>query len=273
MSAGLHPQVRALLEVALARRATSPARPTSRPSAPPTCRPRSSSAGRWRRSRASRTSSSPTSRAVACGRAPTGRPSPPSRSASFVWLHGGGWYVGDIESFDRVTRQLANASGAVCLSVEYRLAPEHPYPARGAGRARRGRLGGRRRRAAAGHRPGPRGRSAATAPAATSRRSPPATSAARCARSCSSTRPSTPRWTATPTASSPTGPMLRARGHGALLGPLPRRRGPRASPTLAAERRRPRAASRRPTSRSPATTSCATTACATPRRCAPPAST
>ena len=46
-----------------------------------------------------------------------------------VWLHGGGWYVGDVESFDRVTRQLANASGAVCLSVEYRLAPEHPYPA------------------------------------------------------------------------------------------------------------------------------------------------
>ena len=36
-----------------------------------------------------------------------------------VWLHGGGWYVGDIESFDRVTRQLANASGAVCLSVDW----------------------------------------------------------------------------------------------------------------------------------------------------------
>ena len=46
-----------------------------------------------------------------------------------VWLHGGGWYVGDVECFDRVTRQLANASGAVCLSVDYRLAPEHPYPA------------------------------------------------------------------------------------------------------------------------------------------------
>ncbi len=46
-----------------------------------------------------------------------------------TWLHGGGWYVGDVESFDRVTRQLANASGAVCLSVDYRLAPEHPYPA------------------------------------------------------------------------------------------------------------------------------------------------
>ena len=46
-----------------------------------------------------------------------------------VWLHGGGWYVGDIEGFDRVTRQLANASGAVCLSVDYRLAPEHRFPA------------------------------------------------------------------------------------------------------------------------------------------------
>jgi acetyl esterase len=46
-----------------------------------------------------------------------------------VWLHGGGWYVGDVESFDRVTRQLANASGAVCLSIDYRLAPEHPFPA------------------------------------------------------------------------------------------------------------------------------------------------
>jgi acetyl esterase len=46
-----------------------------------------------------------------------------------VWLHGGGWYVGDVEAFDRVTRQIANRSGAVCLSVEYRLAPEHRYPA------------------------------------------------------------------------------------------------------------------------------------------------
>jgi acetyl esterase len=54
---------------------------------------------------------------------------PADRLGVLVWLHGGGWYVGDVESFDRVTRQLANASGAVCLSVGYRLAPEHPYPA------------------------------------------------------------------------------------------------------------------------------------------------
>jgi acetyl esterase len=46
-----------------------------------------------------------------------------------IWLHGGGWYVGDVDSFDRVTRQLANTSGAVCVSVDYRLAPEHPFPA------------------------------------------------------------------------------------------------------------------------------------------------
>jgi acetyl esterase len=48
---------------------------------------------------------------------------------AIVWLHGGGWYVGDVDAFDRVTRQLANRAGAVCLSVDYRLAPEHRYPA------------------------------------------------------------------------------------------------------------------------------------------------
>jgi acetyl esterase len=54
---------------------------------------------------------------------------PAAELGVIVWLHGGGWYLGDVESFDRVTRQLANASGAVCLSIDYRLAPEHPYPA------------------------------------------------------------------------------------------------------------------------------------------------
>ena len=48
--------------------------------------------------------------------------------ALLVWLHGGGWYVGDIETFDRVARVLANASGARVLLPEYRLAPEHPWP-------------------------------------------------------------------------------------------------------------------------------------------------
>ncbi|MEA2317064.1 MAG: acetyl esterase [Solirubrobacteraceae bacterium] len=46
-----------------------------------------------------------------------------------VWLHGGGWCVGDLEGFDRVCRSLCNSSGAVVISVDYRLAPEHPFPA------------------------------------------------------------------------------------------------------------------------------------------------
>ena len=54
---------------------------------------------------------------------------PAEALGTILWLHGGGWYVGDVDAFDRVTRQLANASGAVCVSVDYRLAPEHRYPA------------------------------------------------------------------------------------------------------------------------------------------------
>jgi acetyl esterase len=46
-----------------------------------------------------------------------------------VYLHGGGWMLGSIESFDTVLRALANASGAAVLSIGYRLAPEHPFPA------------------------------------------------------------------------------------------------------------------------------------------------
>jgi acetyl esterase len=52
----------------------------------------------------------------------------PETDAVIVWLHGGGWYVGDIPTFDRVARGLANASGAKVLLVEYRLAPEHRWP-------------------------------------------------------------------------------------------------------------------------------------------------
>ena len=51
------------------------------------------------------------------------------RLGTIVWFHGGGWCVGDLDGFDRVARQIANASGHVCLSVDYRLAPEHPQPA------------------------------------------------------------------------------------------------------------------------------------------------
>ena len=46
-----------------------------------------------------------------------------------VYLHGGGWMLGSIESFDTVVRALANAAGVMVLSIGYRLAPEAPFPA------------------------------------------------------------------------------------------------------------------------------------------------
>ena len=46
-----------------------------------------------------------------------------------VYFHGGGWVVGSVEISDPFCRALANRADCVVLSVDYRLAPEHPYPA------------------------------------------------------------------------------------------------------------------------------------------------
>jgi acetyl esterase len=46
-----------------------------------------------------------------------------------VWLHGGGWVAGSPDSVQAQARALAQASGCVVLSVDYRLAPEHRFPA------------------------------------------------------------------------------------------------------------------------------------------------
>ena len=46
-----------------------------------------------------------------------------------VYFHGGGFCIGSIGLMDNVARELAHCSGAAVVSVEYRLAPEHPYPA------------------------------------------------------------------------------------------------------------------------------------------------
>jgi acetyl esterase/lipase len=54
----------------------------------------------------------------------TGEPSP-----ALVFFHGGGWVVGNLESHDGMARALARRTPCVVVSVDYRLAPEHRFPA------------------------------------------------------------------------------------------------------------------------------------------------
>jgi acetyl esterase len=48
---------------------------------------------------------------------------------ALVYLHGGGFVVGSLDSHDRIMRQLCRRSGAVVVGVDYPLSPEHPHPA------------------------------------------------------------------------------------------------------------------------------------------------
>lgn len=46
-----------------------------------------------------------------------------------VFYHGGGWVIGDLDTADAACRDLAESVGCTVVSVDYRLAPEHPFPA------------------------------------------------------------------------------------------------------------------------------------------------
>ena len=46
-----------------------------------------------------------------------------------VYYHGGGWVIGDLDTHDTLCRELANGSGCAVVAVDYRMGPEHRFPA------------------------------------------------------------------------------------------------------------------------------------------------
>ena len=57
------------------------------------------------------------------------RPSSDPRGPELVWFHGGGFVTGSLDAVDPICRSVLVRTGAALTSVDYRLAPEHPFPA------------------------------------------------------------------------------------------------------------------------------------------------
>jgi acetyl esterase/lipase len=69
--------------------------------------------------------------AGAVGEMPARIYTPPGRGPFpvLVYFHGGGWVIGNLEAYDPTCRALTNAAGCIVVAMEYRLAPEHKFPA------------------------------------------------------------------------------------------------------------------------------------------------
>jgi acetyl esterase len=63
------------------------------------------------------------------GKIPVRIYSPDDPTAVIVFFHGGAWVMGDIDTSDLVTRRLSRDTRAIVVSVDYRMLPEHPFPA------------------------------------------------------------------------------------------------------------------------------------------------
>ena len=63
------------------------------------------------------------------GEIPARRYVPADAAGVILWIHGGGWVICDLDTHDAMCRLLANESGCEVVAVDYRLAPEHPFPA------------------------------------------------------------------------------------------------------------------------------------------------
>lgn len=55
-------------------------------------------------------------------------PEKPSQNKAMIFFHGGGWVTGDIDTYTPICTALAEACNQTIISVDYRLAPEHPFP-------------------------------------------------------------------------------------------------------------------------------------------------